>query len=60
MTICLLFLFHFCLPKLLDKDLPGALSMLSAIGVKHFIVEQEMVNEPEKALKRSFNYLASL
>jgi sugar phosphate isomerase/epimerase len=29
-------------------------------GVKHFIVEQDMVNEPEKALKKSFDYLASL
>ena len=29
-------------------------------GVKHFIVEQDMVNEPQKALKASYDYLASL
>ena len=29
-------------------------------GVKYFIVEQDMVNEPQKALKASYDYLASL
>lgn len=29
-------------------------------GVKHFIVEQDMVKDPEVALKKSFDYLSSL
>ncbi len=41
-------------------DLKSILTKAKENGVKHFIVEQDMVNEPEKALKRSFDYLASL
>jgi sugar phosphate isomerase/epimerase len=41
-------------------DLKTILSKAKENGVKHFIVEQDMVNEPEKALKNSYDYLASL
>ena len=41
-------------------DLKTIVSKAKENGVKHFIVEQDMVNEPEKALKASYNYLASL
>ncbi len=40
----------------LEKILPFALEN----GVKHFFVEQDMVAEPQEALKNSFDYLASL
>ena len=41
-------------------DLKSILSKAKESGVKHFILEQDMVNEPEKVLKKSFNYLTSL
>lgn len=41
-------------------DLKSIVVKAKENGVKHFIVEQDMVNEPEIALKLSFNYLASL
>ncbi len=41
-------------------DLKTIVSKASENGVKHFIVEQDMVSEPEKALRASYNYLATL
>ena len=41
-------------------DLKTIVSKAKENGVKHFIVEQDMVSEPEKALKASYNYLAAL
>ncbi|QEC66239.1 sugar phosphate isomerase/epimerase [Panacibacter ginsenosidivorans] len=41
-------------------DLKTILTKAKATGVKHFIVEQDMVAEPEIALKKSYDYLASL
>ncbi len=41
-------------------DLKSILSKAKENGTKHFIVEQDMVKEPEVALKKSFDYLASL
>ena len=41
-------------------DLKSIISKAKENGVSHFIVEQDMVNEPDKALKKSFDYLASL
>ena len=41
-------------------DLKSILRKAKESGVKHFIVEQDMVKEPEIALKKSFDYLASL
>ena len=41
-------------------DLKTIVSKAKENGVKHFIVEQDMVSEPEKALKSSYNYLTSL
>jgi sugar phosphate isomerase/epimerase len=41
-------------------DLKSIITKAKENGVKHFIVEQDMVNEPEIALKLSFDYLASL
>ena len=41
-------------------DLRSIISKAKENGVRHFIVEQDMVNEPEKALKKSFDYLAGL
>ena len=41
-------------------DLPKILAAAKASGVKHFIVEQDMVANPEEALKKSFDYLATL
>lgn len=41
-------------------DLKAILAKAKETGVEHFIVEQDMVAEPEKALKKSFDYLASL
>ncbi len=40
----------------LDKIIPTAMES----GVVHFIVEQDLVKEPEQALGRSINYLKSL
>ena len=41
-------------------DLKTILTKAKASGVQYFIVEQDMVAEPEIALKKSFDYLASL
>jgi sugar phosphate isomerase/epimerase len=41
-------------------DLKTIITKAKENGVKHFIVEQDIVKEPEKALKNSFDYLASL
>ncbi len=41
-------------------DLKSIITRAKENGVKHFIVEQDMVNEPQKALKLSYDYLASL
>ncbi len=41
-------------------DLKSIISKAKENGTKHFIVEQDMVKEPEIALKKSFDYLASL
>jgi len=41
-------------------DLKTILTKAKETGVQHFIVEQDMVANPEIALKKSFNYLASL
>lgn len=41
-------------------DLPGILTKAKASGVQHFFVEQDMVNHPEIALKKSFDYLSAL
>jgi hypothetical protein len=36
------------------------LEVATAVGVEHFIVEQDMVANPEIALKKSYDYVASL
>jgi sugar phosphate isomerase/epimerase len=41
-------------------DLRSIIAKAKENGTKHFIVEQDMVKEPEIALKKSFDYLASL
>ncbi len=41
-------------------DLKTILTKGKEMGVKHFIVEQDMVANPETALRKSFDYLASL
>lgn len=41
-------------------DLKTILTKAKENGVKHVIVEQDMVANPEDALKKSFDYLASL
>jgi sugar phosphate isomerase/epimerase len=41
-------------------DLKHILTTAKQNGVSHFIVEQDMVASPETALKKSFDYLASL
>jgi sugar phosphate isomerase/epimerase len=41
-------------------DLKTIITKAKENGTKHFIVEQDMVKEPEIALKKSFDYLASL
>lgn len=41
-------------------DLPAILAKAKASGVQHFFVEQDMVNHPEIALKKSFDYLSAL
>lgn len=38
-------------------DLKGIVKKAQAIGVQHFFVEQDMVAQPEIALKRSFDFL---
>lgn len=41
-------------------DLPNILTTAKTNGVQHFIVEQDMVANPQEALKKSHDYLASL
>lgn len=41
-------------------DLKNIITTAKANGVKHFVVEQDIVKSPEIALKRSHDYLASL
>ncbi|HEV3224377.1 MAG TPA: sugar phosphate isomerase/epimerase [Puia sp.] len=41
-------------------DLKSIITKAKENGTKHFIVEQDMVKEPEIALKKSYDYLASL
>ncbi len=41
-------------------DLKTIIPKAQKAGVKHFFVEQDMVAEPETALKKSFDYLKSL
>jgi sugar phosphate isomerase/epimerase len=41
-------------------DLKAIITEAQKSGVKHFFVEQDMVNEPEVALKKSIDYLKSL
>ena len=41
-------------------DLRSIIIKAKENGVKHFIVEQDMVKDPEVALKKSFDYLSSL
>ena len=41
-------------------DLKSILPKAKEYGVKHFIVEQDMVADPGTALKKSFDFLASL
>lgn len=41
-------------------DLEGILTAAKETGVKHFFVEQDMVAEPETALKNSISYLKAL
>lgn len=41
-------------------DLKTILPAARANGVRHFIVEQDIVADPEVALKKSYDYLASL
>ena len=41
-------------------DLKSILGKAKQSGVEHFFVEQDMVAEPEIALKKSYDYLASL
>lgn len=41
-------------------DLRSIIVKAKENGVKHFIVEQDMVKDPEVALKKSFDYLSSL
>lgn len=41
-------------------DLPAIINQAKKSGVKHFFVEQDMVANPEVALKRSIDYLGKL
>lgn len=43
-----------------ELDIPGIVTAAKKSGVAHFFVEQDMVAEPEVALKRSFDYLQGL
>ena len=43
-----------------ELDIPKIVQAAKESGVKHFFVEQDMVAEPEVALKRSFDYLNTL
>ena len=38
-------------------DLKGIIQKAKQIGVEHYFVEQDMVAQPELALKKSFDYL---
>ena len=41
-------------------DLKNILTAAKANGVKHFYVEQDLVKDPQIALKSSFDYLKKL
>lgn len=41
-------------------DLKSIMTKAQAIGVEHFIVEQDMVATPETSLKKSFDFLSKL
>jgi len=41
-------------------DLPSIITVGKKMGVKHFFVEQDMVDQPEINIKKSFDYLNSL
>jgi hypothetical protein len=41
-------------------DLKSILGAAKKSGVKHFFVEQDMVQQPEVALKKSIDYLKTL
>ncbi|MBT8210491.1 MAG: sugar phosphate isomerase/epimerase [Eudoraea sp.] len=41
-------------------DLPNILAIARKSGVKHFFIEQDMVKQPEVALKTSLDYLSTL
>lgn len=41
-------------------DLEAIVAKAKAVGVRHFFVEQDLVAEPEVALKRSWDYLRKL
>lgn len=43
-----------------DIDLNGIIKKSKEIGVEHYFVEQDMVMQPEVALKESFDYLKNL
>lgn len=43
-----------------DVDLDTIIKTAKSNGVKHFFVEQDMVQQPEVALKRSFDYLRNI
>ncbi len=41
-------------------DLRGIVAAERAAGVKHFFVEQDMVANPDVALKRSYDFVSKL
>jgi hypothetical protein len=41
-------------------DLKNILPKAKQAGVDHFIVEQDMVKDPQVALKKSFDYLNTI
>lgn len=41
-------------------DIPSIISLAHAKGVRHFYVEQDMVEHPEVALEKSFEYLKTI
>ncbi|MBT8236707.1 MAG: TIM barrel protein [Bacteroidia bacterium] len=41
-------------------DIPSIVSVGDKMGIKHFYVEQDFVENPEIALKKSFDYLKSI
>jgi sugar phosphate isomerase/epimerase len=41
-------------------DLAGIIKKAQSLGIKHYLVEQDMVAQPEIALKRSFDFLKKI